>query len=716
MQTDKNKEISFLKQYFGYDTFRPLQQEIIQTLLQKQDALVLMPTGGGKSICFQIPALMQPGFGIVISPLIALMKDQVEGLVANGVPAAFLNSSISSNKQTEILQKAGNGDLKLLYVSPERFLTEDFYYFIKKQNISLFAIDEAHCISQWGHDFRPEYTRLSFIKKHFKQTPVIALTATADKITRNDIIKQLEIPKSQIFISSFDRPNLSITVLPGRKRIEYILDFVAKRGKQPGIIYCLSRKTTEEVAMKLQANSYVAEAYHAGLSSQERSKIQEDFINDNIPIICATIAFGMGIDKSNIRWIIHYNLPKSLESYYQEIGRAGRDGLRSDTVLFYSYGDVMRLQRFVEESGQREIQAAKLDRMKQFAESFICRRKMLLSYFGENYAKNCNNCDVCKNPPEQFDGTVLAQKALSAVYRLKEKVAAGMLIDILRGSLNQKIQQNNYHRIKTYKAGADTKYADWQRYIMQMVNMGLLEIAYDKGNALTLTEASSDVLFNRHKVSLVKIEEEKKRVQTQAEYQKPVSKTERLKNKLFERLRILRKTLADKQNIAPYLVFNDATLEEIAQKRPVTKQEMLDVSGVGRQKLESYSQLFINEIIDFIATEQEALDTMRGSTYIVTYDKLKKGKTIEQIAEERKLKPTTIYSHFAYLYEKGAPEIEITDYVDKTELKCIVEEIDKNGIPEKLKDMYTNLDEKIDYYKLRLGISYYKKNKAFISS
>lgn len=410
-----------LKQYFGYDQFRPLQEEIIERVLDKKDALVLMPTGGGKSICYQIPAIIQEGICIVVSPLIALMKDQVEGLRANGVAAAFLNSSLSGSEQMAIESQAMKGQLKLLYVSPERLLSSNFLNMLSTLSISLIAIDEAHCISAWGHDFRPEYTQLKFLKERYPDVPLIALTATADKITRKDIASQLTLNNPEYFIASFDRPNLGLTVMPGRNRYALIVDFVKKRPNQSGIIYCLSRKSTEDMASKLKNDGFSAHCYHAGLPPKIRAKAQENFINDKTTIICATVAFGMGIDKSNVRWIIHYNMPKNIESYYQEIGRAGRDGLQGDTLLFYSYGDVIQLRKFLDESGQKEVQLAKLKRMQQYAEAFVCRRKILLSYFGEDLAENCNNCDICQNPPRQFDGTVLAQKALSAITRLTKK-------------------------------------------------------------------------------------------------------------------------------------------------------------------------------------------------------------------------------------------------------------------------------------------------------
>ncbi len=455
---EATKLLGTLKEYFGYDSFRPLQKTIVDSVFEGKDNLVIMPTGGGKSICYQLPAILLPQITLVISPLIALMKDQVDGLTANGVPAAFLNSSQTESEQQEIFKQIDTNHLKLLYVAPESLQVID--RFLSDGKVSLIAIDEAHCISSWGHDFRPAYTQLGYLKNRFPSTPLIALTATADKATRKDICNQLNIPNAKKHIASFDRKNLSLDVRPGIKRFEQIQDFIENRKNESGIIYCLSRKTTEEIAAKLKASGIKAEAYHAGIGHDERTKIQDDFINDTKQIICATIAFGMGIDKSNIRWVIHYNMPKNLEGYYQEIGRAGRDGLPSDTMLFHSYADVLQLQKFASNSGNEDVQLAKLDRMKQYSEALTCRRKILLSYFGELKQEDCGNCDICRNPPKFFDGTILAQKALSCIYRLKGKEPITVIIDVLRGAQNEAVLEKNYNQLSTYGIGRDISWRD----------------------------------------------------------------------------------------------------------------------------------------------------------------------------------------------------------------------------------------------------------------
>jgi len=585
-----------LRTYFGYESFRPSQQEIIENLLQGQDSLVLMPTGGGKSLCYQLPAIVLPGMAVVISPLIALMRDQVLSLQSNGISASYLNSSQSAAEQAEVIEQILLAEVKLLYVSPEKALTTEFFSLISQVKLSLFAIDEAHCISAWGHDFRPEYTQLTHLRTRFPDIPFIALTATADKPTRLDIQNQLGLKEPKVFISSFDRPNLSLTVAPGRKKMDTILDFLSVRPNQAGIIYCLSRKSTEQVAAKLQQRGIAAEAYHAGLRDDVRAGVQDRFINDQTLVVAATIAFGMGIDKSNVRWVIHHNLPKNLENYYQEIGRAGRDGLPSDTLLFFSYGDVVQHKYFLEQSNQRELLEAKLQRMQEYASARICRRRILLSYFGEQLEKDCGNCDVCQNPPKRFDGTVAAQKALSALARLREQVGMNTLIDVLRGSHKKEIRDKGYDQIKTFGAGADMSNAEWQHSILQMLQLGLIEIAYHEGHRLRITNAGRAVLFDGNTVELVRMEKPKPVVARKAANRDWLNDYE---SALFEKLRERRLQLASRAGVPPYVVFSDATLKAMAQHKPTTEAAMRDISGVGDRKWHRYGKIFIEEIEQF---------------------------------------------------------------------------------------------------------------------
>lgn len=598
-----------LKKYFGYSDFRPLQEDIVATTLAGIDSLVLMPTGGGKSICFQLPALLLPGVTLVVSPLISLMQDQVENLREAGIPACALNSNQTADEQLRLRRACLDGRVKLLYMAPETVFKE-LDQLLAALPISLVAIDEAHCVSQWGHDFRPEYVQLGTLRKAFSGAPFMALTATADEVTRQDIRERLNLHSPRVFISSFDRPNLSLNVfrgLNGAEKLKAINRFLGIRAGESGIIYCLSRKTTEQLAEKLEALGVSARPYHAGLSADKRRETQQAFIADQLRVVVATIAFGMGIDKSNVRWVIHYNLPKSIESYYQEIGRAGRDGDPADTLLFYNYADIVQLEKFARESHLREINLERLDRMREYAESNVCRRRILLNYFGEVSAADCGNCDVCKSPPERFDGTREAQMALSAIVRSGERISMPVVVDILRAVYSPAVKEGRYGRLKTFGVGRSLSAATWRDYLLQCLQMGLFTINYADQLHLQVTELGRDVLYGRSSIMLAvyrppervekpaKKKGRKSRASQSADVEADLQQMEVDKN-LFERLRALRLALANKQGYPPYIIMSDRTLRLLATIRPKTLDELSNISGIGEYKRDKYGPAFLKVI------------------------------------------------------------------------------------------------------------------------
>lgn len=667
---ENNKPLQLLKNYFGYSSFRPLQEEVISQVVQGGDCLVLMPTGGGKSICFQIPALMLDGTAIVVSPLISLMKDQVEGLRMNGIAAEALNSNNDEAANRAIYEKMATDQLNLLYVSPERMMAD--IEWLALQKVSLIAIDEAHCISQWGHDFRPEYTQLGSLRERFKNVPIIALTATADKITKADIVEQLHLNNPKMFVGSFDRPNLSLNVKAGlrkKEKLRTILDLIHRHRNESGIIYCLARKTTESLAEDLRREGIVAEAYHAGLTAEQRNKVQENFINDRTPVICATIAFGMGIDKSNVRFIVHYNLPKSIESFYQEIGRAGRDGLPSETILFYNVSDLMTLQRFVNESGQQEINQEKLDRMKEYAEAQVCRRRILLNYFGEPSDKDCGNCDICNNPPTHFDGTIIVQKALSAIIRTKEQIGFTLLLDILRASASADVLSHGYDKIKTYGAGRDIPASDWHNYFLQMLQMGFIEIDYKEDRHLKVTALGHKVLKGRQ-VQLATISYQKfrptKRHQSQPVFTEEIPWED---STLFEELRDLRLKISKEIQKPAYIIFSDKTLHELAAKKPTDQLHFSQIWGVGQSKAELFGERFIEVIKHHVSAG--AIATAKVDSMPFEEDKPEKAYSVEQIRAQhpQAYRPWTEDNDvlLAHYFDKGMSVSELAEKFGRNE-------------------------------------------------
>ncbi len=702
MSINKAKEI--LKNVFGYSSFRPTQQEVIEAALSKKDCLVLMPTGGGKSICFQIPALTFPGVTIVVSPLIALMKDQVEALQVNGVEAEFLNSSLSDVEQSEVIKRVVDGQIKLLYVSPEKMNSENFYYTMLQTEVSLIAIDEAHCISAWGHDFRPDYKKLGYLKKQFKGVPIMALTATADPLTQNDIALQLNLVEPAIFKDSFSRPNIFIEARPAYKRKEVILSFIQRREDECGIIYCLSKKNTEDLSRYLRNNGIESGYYHAGMEAFARNRVQNDFINDRIKVVCATIAFGMGIDKSNVRWVIHHNLPKNIEGYYQEIGRSGRDGMPAHALLFYGEQDYKILSGFNDESERKVILNARLDRMLHLAQSNHCRRKLLLNYFGEWTLEDCGECDNCRGSQVLFDGTLLAQKALSAVARLKGKLPKELLAPVMTGNRTPDVVAGRFDTIKTFGAGADVSGDDWQRVVNQLISLGYIKVEYQLGSILALTPLSQKVLFEKGKVMLHRLDEKIKRAKKSESKKRIVAPSIPQEKGLFERLRQLRRSMAVSQGVPPYILFSDATLSEMVESRPTNEWEMKEVSGVGNTKWDRYGQAFVDEINSFLKEKRKKATP----AYQVTFDLYKQGFSPEVIASKQGINVITIYSHLATLYEKGVG-VDIEQYVMPYEL-AEVEQLLKQNSSATLQEIFEATKKQIPHHVIRLAMTLLKTN------
>jgi len=707
MQTSdlRRQALILLKKFYGYDSFRPGQYEVIEALAGGRDAMVLMPTGGGKSLCYQLPALLLPGCAVVVSPLIALMEDQTAALISNGIPAAAIHSNRDEASNREIVDAAIQGKIKLLYISPERLLA-DLDIWVNHLPVSLFAIDEAHCISQWGHDFRPVYTQLSVLKQRYPSVPVMALTATADRLTRDDITAQLGMSDPLRWTGSFNRPNLSIKVVQGstkKQRVDTICSLVRRYPNDSGIVYTLSRKGAEEMAEALHMRGIRVTVYHAGMNASDRALAQRRFTNGDVQAVCATVAFGMGIDKSNIRWVVHNNLPGNIESYYQEIGRAGRDGLPSETILFYSYQDVIMRRNFIEDSGRPLVATEKLEQMQKFAESTVCRRRILLSYFGEVMDHDCGNCDVCFDPPSRFDGTVLVQKAGSAIIRTGQQAGIMTLTDILRGSARAEIRQKGFDHIKTYGAGRDLSAAEWNAYIAQMIQLGLFEVAYDEANHLRVTPYGMRVVRGEVPVELSAYVPYDKSAGHARKEAHDVSKTP--VEQLFEQLKAVRKQVADKTSTPAYIIFSDASLLDMARRRPATVEDFMQVHGVGERKAVRYGKKFIGAIRKF---EGLSATMPQGTTYKETLILHNAGVPLGEIAQIKKVSVDTIRNHIARLIDEDMVST-FGNYITRAEYEAVTERLAAGG-PEaeaELRDSYPqstiNLAKAIQ--------SYYQRNK-----
>lgn len=707
-----DKLLSALKQYFGFASFRPLQQEIIQDALAGRDVFALLPTGGGKSLCFQLTALVQPGLTVVVSPLIALMKDQVDAMQAAGVAATFLNSSLSTNDSRARLRGLHNGEYRLLYVAPERLMLSGFLSDLQRWQPGLIAVDEAHCISEWGHDFRPEYRQLAELRQLFPKVPFMALTATATERVRADIIDHLHLREPGCYVASFNRPNLTYRVMAKASPYEQALEFIRARPRESGIIYCHSRKGAERVAERLNADGISARPYHAGLEPETRSKHQELFLRDEIRIVCATIAFGMGINKPNVRFIIHYDLPKNIEGYYQETGRAGRDGLPGECLLLFSAGDVVKQTQFISEKAdpkEQQIAREQLQQMVHYAECAICRRKELLRYFGEEFTEeSCGACDNCLSPRATFDGTIAAQKFLSCVYRIREKsqftVGLNHVVEVLTGADTEKIRRWDHHQLSTFNIGKEHSRPEWASIGRELVRLGYLRQTTEKFSTLELTPEGRAVLTKRQSVMLTR------------PVTAPAPKTHRTgeiscDELLFDRLRIVRKTLADEHNVPAYIIFSDVSLRQMARLYPANEQEFARISGVGEKKLNEFGAIFLAEIASHLQINPRQIfaddsfnpppvKSRLNETARVTLQKFRAGQSVEDIVRDRELVSSTIYGHLTTAIEAGE-EMDLNRLFTPEQQRQIAAAFAKTG-PGNLTGAKELVGPDLDFGQLRL--------------
>jgi ATP-dependent DNA helicase RecQ len=733
LKSDPPDLLSLLKQYFGFTSFRPLQEEIIRDSLAGKDVFALLPTGGGKSLCFQLPALARDGLTVVVSPLIALMKDQVDALQAGGVPATFLNSSLAAGEGRQRLRGLHNGEFRLLYAAPERLMLSGFLEDLRRWNVRLIAVDEAHCISEWGHDFRPEYRQLAQLRELFPKVPFMALTATATTRVREDIVTHLKLREPKCYVASFNRPNLTYRVIPKNKPYDQLLAFLRARPKDGGIVYCQSRKTTERVAANLTEDGVKAKPYHAGLTPKERSEHQELFLCDDVRVICATIAFGMGINKPNVRFVVHYDLPKNIEGYYQETGRAGRDGLPSECVLLFSAGDVVKQTQFIDEKPslqEQQIARAQLQQMVHYAECAGCRRVELLRYFGESWsaglrpgestqhagpetgAPNCGACDNCLSPRATFDGTLAAQKFLSCVYRIRQKsgfdFGANQITEVLTGADTENVRKWQHETVSTYGIGREHNRAEWKAIGRELIRLGLIEQRAEKFNVLVLTDEGLAVLKQRKSVKLTK---PMKAPEPTAHRVGEIACDE----ELFERLRELRKRLADERALPPDIIFSDVALRQMARNYPESEREFARISGVGEKKLRDFGEVFLTEIALYLATNPRQIfaddsfaapaapPPSRGSlgdSARETLRQFRSGLSVEQVARERGVTTGTILGHIAEGIERGEP-VDLQKFFTVAELAEVAAAFGRNGFGA-LGPVFESLGGKIDYGRLRI--------------